>query len=683
MKTKVGRTCSRNRVGIVGLAVIALLVCFAAAPVEAAGLLKVKGQGDDGLSIRSHQASVVIDNGFARTEVDQVFANAAATDLECFYTFPLPKQASLSELSLWIDGREVLGEVVEKEKARKIYEEEKAKGNDTALAEKNDYKTFDILVGRIPARSEARVRLVYYQPLEIDMGVGRYVYPLAEGNVDDNRVPFWDVADKVDSGLQFHLELKSAFPVKECRVPGFEQVAAIQPVTGAEGERGHFTVDLNLAEGARLDKDVVFYYRLDETVPARVELVPYRATPQEDGTFMVVVTPAADLKRIAEGSDWVFVLDKSGSMSGEKIGALADGVARVIGKMSPNDRFRIITFDSRAADFTGSFVPATEANVKEWTGRVRQLQGDGSTALFDGLTLGYRCLDADRTSAVILVTDGVCNVGPTEHSAFLKLLRSYDIRLFTFVIGNSANQPLMERLAKDSGGFAMNISTGDDIYGRLIQAKAKVLNECLHDVRLKFHGEKVYDLAPAALGNLYYGQQLVMFGRFRGDGPVQVELAAKISGEEQTWTCTAELPQQDTDNPEIERLWALARIDDVMEEIREKGESNGLVKKVVDLGVDYSLVTDYTSMVVVREEVFENQGIARNNAARVSRERQAQAVRQQAPARNYQVDNTPANPPGGAFRGLPAPSIGGGSGPVGPAFLVLLAALGLARKRRE
>ena len=143
----------------------------------AAGLLKAVNGGDIPVSIKSHKIDVTINNGFARTEIDQVFNNLGDMDLEAVYSFPLPEQASLSEASLWINGVEILGEVLEKERARKIYEEQKAQGNDTALAEKKDFKTFDISVGKVPAGGEARMRVVYYQPLEIDLNIGRYLYP--------------------------------------------------------------------------------------------------------------------------------------------------------------------------------------------------------------------------------------------------------------------------------------------------------------------------------------------------------------------------------------------------------------------------------------------------------------------------------------------------------------------------
>jgi Ca-activated chloride channel family protein len=654
------------------------VICATAIPSMGAGILKPINSTTPA-RIVSHDVRVTLNNGFAQTEVDQVFANSGDVDCEMMYTFPLPKNASLSELSLWVNGSELLGEVVEKARAKRIYEEQKAQGNDTAMAEKNDFKSFDISVGRVPAGGQTRVRLVYYQPLEIDLNVGRYLYPLAEGNTDDARIPFWSVDDKVDGPFRFDLTLKSAFPVKDVRLPGYEQQAVIESIgnTNEETQVGSvYTARLESSEGAQLNRDIVFYYRLDDTAPARVELIPYRESENAPGTLMAIVTPAADLQPLHDGRDWVFVLDVSGSMQGHKITTLANGVKRVLGQLSPNDRFRIITFNNSASDFTSGYITATPEGVAAWIERVKTIQAGGGTALFAGLEKAYHGLDDDRTTGIILVTDGVCNVGPTQHKAFLNLVKKFDLRLFTFVIGNSANQPLMERLALDTNGFAMNISDADDITGRLIQARAKVLHQSLRNVKIRFSGERITDLTPAKIGSLYAGQQAVLFGRYQGDGPVTMTMTATIGGQEQTWSCKMDLPKVDTTNPELERLWALSQIQERMQKIREDGETSALRDAVVDLGINYSLVTDYTSMIVVEDTVFENENIQKRNADRVQRERKAQAQRaQQAPV-SHRVDQSQ-----NTFQGRSAPGINMGTGPIGPLFLLL--AGWMRRKARQ
>ena len=334
---------------------------------QAAGLLKPKSGDESFISIKSHHVNVVINNGYARTEVDQVFYNSGDSDLEAVYSFPLPKQASLSELSLWINGQEVIGEVLEKQKARQLYEDQKAKGNDTAIAEKDDYKTFDVSVHPVKAKDQTRVRLVYYQPLHVDLNVGRYVYPLQEGGVDEERISFWTIDSEVKESFSFDLILKSTYPIKDVRIPGHPQ-ALIEKITDNETSEGgnehiyHARIDYPEG-GAKLDEDIVFYYRLDDSAPARIEVVPYKEAGSGQGTFMLAITPGASLNRIAEGVDWVFVLDQSGSMEGNKIHMLTDGVSRAIGKMTTNDRFKIVTFNDVATDLTNGFLQATDSNA--------------------------------------------------------------------------------------------------------------------------------------------------------------------------------------------------------------------------------------------------------------------------------------------------------------------------------
>jgi Ca-activated chloride channel family protein len=311
-------------------------------------------------------------------------------------------------------------------------------------------------------------------------------------------------------------------------------------------------------------------------------------------------------------------------------------------------------------------------------GRLQQLQAGGGTNLHAGLAAAMKKTDDERTTAVILVTDGVANVGPTAHADFLQLVRDRDVRLFTFVIGNSANRPLLEDLAKASGGFAMDISPQDDIHGRIVQAKSKVLYQKMHDVEVRFAGGGVKDLSPVTIGSLYQGQQAVVFGRYTKAEPVRVTMRAKVSGEEREWECQVVLPEADLDNPEIERLWALAAIDETMAEIRDEGETPARRERVVALGTGYSLVTDYTSMVVVKEAEFEGLGIERRNDIRVQRERKAEEARVARPVQDYRADSSPEN---SMFRGASSPGVG--SGPMSPLLLVLIGGCAALVRRKN
>src|SRR6185436_18582121 len=136
---------------------------------------------------------------------------------------------------------------------------------------------------------------------------------------------------------------------------------------------------------------------------------------------------------------------------------------------------------------------------------------------------------------------------------FHKLLKTVDVRVFGFLMGNSANWPLMRTIADASGGFYAGVSNDDDIVGQLLLAKGKVTHEALHHAAFKFTGPvRVFDTTGDTPQKIYRGQQLVIFGRFDGAGQSTLTLQASLTGEDKTYTTTVDWPEVDAANPEIE-----------------------------------------------------------------------------------------------------------------------------------
>jgi Ca-activated chloride channel family protein len=324
--------------------------------------------------------------------------------------------------------------------------------------------------------------------------------------------------------------------------------------------------------------------------------------------------------------------------------------------MRAGDRFRIVLFNDRARELTPGFVDVNEQNVASWSVELAQVRPNDGTNLFDGLKLGLTCLDADRTGALVLVTDGVANVGETAQRKFLQLLEKRDVRLFTFIMGNSANRPMLEAITKASNGFALNISNADDIVGKLLLATSKVSHHAFHGVTLDIDGVKTADMTPRTIGSQYRGSQLVMFGHYWRGGEANIRLVGTVAGESKIYQTSFKFPAEASANPEIERLWAYATIEDMQAEMADFGENADLRQAITDVAMEYSLVTDYTSMVVMSEEQFSQRGVERRNRVRREQETAAQQQRASQPAQSTRVDK---NKP--MFK-LPAPSLGGGGG---------------------
>ncbi len=609
----------------------------------------------------------MINNGFAQTIVEQSFHNPNTQDLEAVYAFPIPKSASLSEMTI-ISGELTLeGEVLEKQRARQVYEEERDAGNDAGMAGKDGIQSFEFRVSPVRAGENVQVRFVYYQPLSIDTGIGRYLYPLEEGGTDDRAAQsFWTRESVVQNRFSIEVELKSAVPVDEVRMPGFG---------GAQIDRldeGHYRLRWESAGGS-LDQDVVFYYRLTDDLPGRLEVIPFRDDPAEPGTFMMVLTPGVDLQPITRGVDYSFILDISGSMDG-KLHTLAESVARGIGELDPQDRYRIVLFADRARELTSGWIQATEQNVDRTVQKLGNLSTEGGTNLYAGLEAGLAKLDDDRPASVILVTDAVTNQGVLEPARFHALMKKSDVRIFGFLLGNSSNWPLMQVVCEASGGYWTQVSNSDDILGQIILAKEKIGYEALHDVELSVKGVEVTDSSIGALGKIYRGEQIVAFGRYTAPGTAKVTLDAKLTGADESYSAIVEFPEFDTDNPELERLWALHRIEAYQQQARigalPEGELSDITRR---LGIDYQLVTDETSMVVLTDDAFLARGIDRKNRDRVARERQAQSKRAGQPTRSYRADKKQP-----MFREkAPRPRGGGGGGAGAIDPITALVALGL------
>lgn len=642
---------TRFRSALAGLAAWLLI-----GSVQAAGLLTPTDGSIPPLSIKHHDVDVVIEDGYAITTVEQVFANPHARDLEAHYSFPVPEKGAVSEFTLWIDGKPVTGEVLEKQRAREIYEQEKEAGRDAGLTEQDGYRTFDIFVAPVRANADTRVRLVYLQPAHVDTGIGRYVYPLEEGGVDEAKLAFWTANETVSGSFSFDLRIRSAYPVEAVRMPGqgaasvtrigdgeWQVQLASHGAAGAATANGDDGLAANTVTAVgtpayRLDRDLVVYWRHEAGLPGSVDLVTHKPSADGRGTFMLVVTPGDDLAPISEGRDWVFILDISGSMDG-KYATLADGVQRALNRLRAEDRFRIVLFNNGSRELTPGFVNATPEQVRQYGDAVATIEPNGGTNLYGGLKRALDALDADRSSGLVLVTDGVANVGEVRHKRFVELIRRKDVRLFTLVMGNSANRPLLDAMTRASGGFAISVSNSDDIVGQLLTATGKLTHEALHGVQLEIDGIKTADLAPQTIGSLYRGQQLVLFGHYWGDGPATVTLDGRVSGERKQYRTQFDFPVTSSANPEIERLWAFAGIEDLRQQIADFGEKPDVRQAVVDLATEFGLVTDYTSMLVVDDAVFARHGIARNNRARVATERAAQAQRAQAPVVSRRADS--------------------------------------------
>lgn len=628
-------------VGATLTAVLALV-----SPGRAAGLLFPVGSNRS-LAIESQKVEVQINNGVALTTVTQVFRNDSPQPLEALYVFPVPREASVSNFSLWIDGKEVIGEVLERQRAREIYRQvTQVERKDPGLLEQVSHKRFEMRVFPVPAQGTQKIQIAYYQPIDYDSGIGTYVYPLEMNK---------EAAGTLLKEFSVLVDVTSDIPLKRIYSPSHGDA-----VVSADLKPGRYRASLEQAKG-NLDRDFVLVYEL-ERERMGIQMISSR-DKGGDGYFMLLVTPGAPFDEPQKQVNVTFVLDTSGSMANEnRLSVARQAVVEGLGLLREQDTFNIVAFNIAPTSFAEGPVPANQANRQRAVEFLKRQNPRGSTDLVPALERAFQFQKPDARNAVLLLSDGDAT-DVDNHAPFLTSLRRQNrqARVFTFGVGNEVNRPLLDRLAVETGGLADYLSNQDEVGRKIRLMQAKLAAPAAENLNVRFDGIDVYDLAPERIPNLYRGQQLVLLGRYKGTGDAKLTITGEFLGKPETLSATLAFPSADLDNPQIQRMWAWRKVDSLTARVREQGESPGLKKEIVDLGTRYSIVTPYTAFLVLENEAeYQRFSIERHNARRIESERTAYQNQRQAdpPAREAR-DMAWSDGSGGARRS--SPGFGGGA----------------------
>ena len=594
----------------------ALLFLAPVSTVYAAGLLIADGGFGGVLEIQDHDVQVSINNGVAVTTVTQVFRNTEQRQVEALYTFPVPKGASVSNFSMWINGKEMVGEVLEKQRAREIYDSYKAKRRDPGLLEQVDYKTFEMRIFPINAGAEQRVQITYYQELEIDHNEAVYVYPLAT-------VTRAGIDNTTKGKFAINVDINSAVPIVELVSPSHSGQFVV-----AKHADTYYRASLETQQGS-LARDVVLRYEMSRPVTG-IDLITSR-TGGEDGYFLMTLTAGEELEALNQGMDYVFVLDVSGSMANDsKLAISRDSLAAFVSELGEDDRFEVMTFNIQPTMLFQEMRRANSAAKTEADRFLSSQDARGGTNLVPAMTTAYKYGNPDRTLNVVILSDGMTE--QSERQTLMQLIQSRptNARVFTIGIGNEVNRPLLQQMAEDSGGLAAFVSRGDDFQRQARAFRRKLTHPAATDLQIQFGGIQVYDMEPKVLPNLYHGAPIRVYGRYRGASQATVLLTGNVFGREVSQSVTLDFPKRDESNPEIERMWALKRVDELLKQADRGGAREGVLDEIIRLGEGYSIVTQYTSFLVLENDAeYQRWNIERKNNLRIARDRQAHAEREQ------------------------------------------------------
>lgn len=579
----------RSSKPVILLAALAALALAAPAVLRADGFIipdHRPGEPVRALSVKYHHVKVEIVDQVARTSVDQVFVNQAGRDIEGTYIFPVPEGASVSDFAMFVGSERVRGEVLDSREARRIYEGIVRRMKDPGLLEYMGRNLFRARVYPIPARGEKRVQISYTEVLKAENGLVKYLYPLNTERF--SRDPLNDV------GISVRIE---------SRVPVLNVYSPSHKVAVRKDGEGAARVSYE-ARDVRPDKDFLVHYSLSKD---DVGLSFLNWEGPDGGYFMLLAAPrfAAPGEKVV-AKNVVLVLDSSGSMAGTKIRQAKEAARFIVRHLDRRDAFTLVDFDDGVTPFTDELVPATEDNVARALKFLDAIEDTGGTNIDDALTTALaRMRDGERPGYVLFLTDGLPTAGRTDTAEILGDVRKANARgsrIFVFGVGDDVNTELLDRIAGDHRGTTVYVGETEDLEAALSGFYEKISSPLLADLAVELTGIETSQVYPRALPDLFKGSQLVLVGRYRGDGPVAAVLTGRVGRETRRFTLESR-PLTGSDRSSfLPRLWATRRIGYLLEEIRLQGRTKELEDEVRRLGLKYGIVTPYTSYLVTEKE---------------------------------------------------------------------------------
>ena len=572
--------------------------------------------------LESTTATANIAGVIADVTVEQVYTNDGDQPIEATYVFPASTEAAVHGMEMQIGDRLIVGEVQRKVEARQTYETAKAQGRRTSLLEQHRPNVFQMSVANILPGDSVKVRLRYTELLVPEGGTYRFVYPTVVGprftGEDPKATSFAAqpyVSGETTPNFDLQIDLAAGMPLAGVESPTHR---ILTQLTGD----GEARVRLDPAEQSGGNRDFVLAYRLGGQ-GIHTGLLLYEGEKENFFLYMAQ-PPASAAEELASAEilprEFVFIVDVSGSMSGFPLDVTKNLMADLVADLRAQDYFNILLFAGAADTWRPASVPATPANLNAATEWLDGVRGGGGTELLSALNQAYalpgpsgggwtgsgwtagRTTNSTGTSPAtlsrnfVIVTDGYISVEPEVFDLIDRQLDKANV--YTFGIGSSVNRHLIDGMARVGRGRPAVVldhaSAGDEA----ARFREYISRPLLTDVHLSYDGFDAYDLEPLSLPDLGTERPLIVFGKYRGKARGELVLSGLTSAGELRTTQRVRNSRPNKRNGALAYLWARSRVQR-LDDYNQLHSSDDRIEEVTSLGLDYNLLTAYTSFVAV------------------------------------------------------------------------------------
>jgi Ca-activated chloride channel family protein len=565
-----------------------------------------------------------VSGSLARVTVTQEFHNPDQEKIEAVYVFPLPQSAAVDDMTMIVGDRTVKGKIKRREEAQAIYEAARESGQVASLLDQERPNIFTQSVANIAPGAAVTITISYVEFLKYEAGMYEFVFPMVVG---PRYIPGQPMPEPV-------AQRGGGWAPDTSQVPDASRITPrVAPESINMGRAGHdISIEVKLDAGVPIDDLKPMSHEVDVARPdphrAVVRLKDQATIPNKDfilkfdvagkkisdavlthrgaqgGFFTLMLQPP---ERVTPADvapkELVFVLDTSGSMEGFPIEKAKETMRLALDNLYPDDTFNLITFSGDTHILFPQPVPATRENLQRAQVFLASRRGSGGTEMMKAIRAALDPSDKqDHVRIVCFMTDGY--VG-NDMEIISEVQKHPNARVFAFGIGSSVNRFLLDKMAEQGRGEVEYVGLQDDGSAPARRFHERVRNPLLTDIEVDWGGLPVADVYPNRIPDLFSVKPLILTGRYTAAARGVIRLRGKLAGQNFAKEIPVELPESQPEHDVLATLWARTRIDDLMSQ-DYPGIQNGAAKpdvqaSITQLGLEYRLMTQFTSFVAVEE----------------------------------------------------------------------------------
>ena len=548
--------------------------------------------------LKNTSVDAAVSGSLVRVNVRQEFTNSFNEPIESVYTFPLSQNGAVDDMKMTVGGRVIRGQIMKREEARKVYEEAKSQGKRAGLLDQQRPNIFTQAVANIMPGDSIIIEISYVETLKYEDGQYEFVFPMTvgpryspAGTTDASLLTPAAITTRPGHDISINVSLNTGVPVESIRS------------TSHEIEQLNFSptqAKVSLTGGVVIpNKDFILRYDVSGT---RIEdgLLTHRA---ERGGFFSLILQPPDMPRSEDRTpkEIVFVLDTSGSMYGFPLEKAKEAMQMSLDGLYPEDTFNLITFAGDTRILFDAPVPATQGNLERAKEFLASRSGGGGTEMMKAIRASLEpTASQEHLRIVCFMTDGY--VG-NEDQIIAEIQKHSKARVYSFGIGNSVNRHLLDKMSKAGRGEVQYVSLSDDGSAAAKRFYERVRSPLLTDISIDWNGLPVADVYPGKPTDLFGYSPVIINGRYTAGASGTIRLKGKLAGQDYVREIKIDLPETETDNDVLATLWARKRIDQLSMEALNDKNAAAINKQIEGLGLEFRLMTQFTSFVAVEEQI--------------------------------------------------------------------------------